>query len=153
MIDQGKETVGGVLVLRWRISLPQIRQVGDFYDTVGREAAAFCRRGLAERARAAYEADPDPKKRFRFVPFRYELTGRVTHQDEALISVALRVRLQGGGEAPTERHMGQVFDAVDGALLSPDMVARRMGEKRLPGRIRRSPGGVVIEGGKLRQIL
>ncbi len=153
MNQQGKEQVGGVVVLRWRICLPELRSVGDFYETVGAEAASFCQGSLSEYARALYERDPDPRKRFRFPVLRYELTGRVTHRDEALISVLLRVCLRGGGTEPIRREMGQVFDATDGILLSPEAVARRMGEGRLPKTLRKSPGGVVIEGGKLRQIL
>ena len=81
----------GTEILRIRIRLPQWETrsaLSEFYREIGERAATFCRETLLPRAEAAFDGDPDPKKRFRFRAFRYTLTGETREEGEHV-----RVRL------------------------------------------------------------
>ena len=81
----------GTEILRIRIILPQWETCptrSAFYCEIGRLAASFCRERLLACAEAAYDEDPDPKKRFRFRAFRYTLIGEAREEGERV-----RVRL------------------------------------------------------------
>ncbi len=153
MVERGRESAGGVCVLRWSVCLPSERVVREFYDRMGTEVVSFCRGELSESARRIYEDDPDPRKKFRFAPLRYELIGRVTFAERGLLSVRMDVSLRGGGREPILRTQGQVFDAVTGQLLSPAMAAKLYDGSKLPKELRDRPGGIWIDRGGIRQNL
>lgn len=111
---EGKE------VLRVRITLPQLEalpSVNDFYRELGERAAAFCRNTLTARAEAAYEGDPDPKKRFHFRAFRYTLTGTAHEESETHVRVRLCAELVTSDGTRTAYQDEQLWEKAEQTLL------------------------------------
>ncbi len=151
-MQRGIEKRDGVEVLRWRIDLPSLAEYSEisaFYGSLSEGAAAFCQNDLTARAMEAYDVCDDPKKRFRFAPFVYELAGRITQREEGLLSVELCASLLRGGQTLSCRSLGQIFDLSEQILLSPEMVARMKGIGRLPRRLGKRVGCVLILDGAL----
>lgn len=143
----GRACVAGVEVLRWRISLPMRGEaIAAFYEEIGRRAVAFCERALREHAEQAFALSDNENKRFSFPAFSYRLEGRVTYEDEEVLSVCLTAELRRRGERSCLGffEQGQVFEKKSGLLLPPEEVVSLFGGTRLSAKEKRSPKGVLL---------
>lgn len=152
MVQKGTEAINGVEILRWRIDLPQLEELAEisaFYCELAARTAAFCRGALKQRAETEYEHCDDPKKRFRFPPLVYALTGRIAAREASLLSVELTVSLRRDGHLLAHRIWGQVFDLGDQVLLPPELITSMRGMPKPPKRIRKQIGALLVSEGTL----
>ncbi len=80
----------GVVFVEAQISLPLPEGAGAarvraFYLGLCDSAERLCERVLLPAAKAAYEADPDPRRRFTLRPYRMTLTATCRSEGERLI--------------------------------------------------------------------
>ena len=149
---RGSERKDGVEILRWRIELPryeELERISEFYEGLQKETADFCQNVLKGRAETAYDQCDDPKKRFRFSPLIYRLTGRETAREKDLLSVSLEVTLRTGDTVLENGVFGQIFCESEQILLSPEEAARMWDGRRLTAREKRETGGLLLRDGSL----
>ena len=152
MVQKGTEAINGVEILRWRIDLPQpeeLAEISAFYRELAAGVAEFCRGALKQRAETEYEHCDDPKKRFRFSPLIYALTGRIAAREASLLSVELTVSLRRDGHLLSRRVWGQVFDLSEQVLLPPELITSMRGMPKPPKRIRKQIGALLVSEGTL----
>lgn len=143
----GRACVGGVEVLRWKISLPICDgAIGRFYEEICARTAAYCEGALRERAEREFEASEDEKKRFSFPAFSYRLEGRVTYEDEEYLSVCLAAELRRRGERSSLAFFedGHVFEKSLELLLPPSEVVSQLCKTRLSRKERKAARGVLL---------
>lgn len=144
---RGGARVEGCEVLRWRISLPAFeedRPQGRLYRAIEERAAAFCEGELRQRAEEAYVTSEDPKRRFRFPTISYRLIGTVAWEEGEFVSVSLRASLTRMGEKLplVEAREGHLWEGEN--LLPPRQAIARFARGKVPHRLRRSCGGVLL---------
>ncbi len=151
-VKRGIERMEGVEILRWRIELPRwegLEEISGFYGELEEKTVSFCQGELKKRAKEAYAACEDPKKRFHFSPMVYRLTGKETARERNLLSVSLEITLQAGDELLGREILGQIFSESEQLLLSPEQAARAWDGRRLRAAERRQTGGVLLRDGGL----
>ena len=122
-------TYEGVEILRCRIDLAYPdgkNEIAAFYEKCSKNAYEYVKNELLPMAREAYEADTDERKRFRFAPFRYQLTGTVTLDGE-YFSQRLDARLLRNGETLDSFTDGQVWECKTERLVPKNIVLRISG--------------------------
>ena len=120
------------------------RRIAAFYRRLAEEAVSCTAEELVPALRAAYEADGDPRKRFRHRPARLTLRGRVSEESGAYFSVVRESRLQ-HGKGETVRRAAEIFSAKSGRLYPPAY----LGYKGVPlAPPRPSDAGVTPEKGR-----
>ena len=132
----------GVEILGIRLSLPQVgnkAEINRFYRELLALVYSFCTSELLPYAKERYRTDPDERKKFHFVPYRYRLEGKIMYQDENFLSIRMDACYTGGGEkAPLGYKSGsQNWDLKEEMLLSPVKAMLAFGEKIPPGKERR----------------
>lgn len=149
-------TYEGTEILRCRIDLeyPTEREaIGDFYRKCAENACAFVKETLLPIAEKAYSEDTDERKRFRFVPFRYQLSGTVTLDGE-YFSQRIDASFSRRGDVIDSFTDGQVWECERELLVPPDIVLRIAGaarDKRSKGAksvLLFDDGACVLRGGK-----
>ena len=143
----GRARVSGIEVLRWKISLPlRGERIAAFYREIGERTAAYCEGALRERAEGELERSEDENKRFFFPTLIYRLEGRVTYEDEEILSVCLVAELRRSGERSPIGFFedGQVFEKQGELLLPPERVVSRFGGARLSAKEKRAARGVLL---------
>ena len=131
IVLRGRHTHAGVEVLSFRLSLPNVESMPaltDFYEQMAERVTDFCQRELAPMAEGAYDADPDPKKRFHFRPYRYDLTGRVEEDDGTRLRVRLCARLVMSDGAQKSFCDEQIWEKGSGMLIKEK--SHRQGSKK-----------------------
>ncbi len=147
--------VSGVTVFSYRISIPSWEEktkMTEFYQKISLEAEEFCQSKLIPLAEGDFSASEDPNKRFRYAPFFYTLSGRVTGEKEGILSVLLEAKWGRRGE---KELLGQGFDAhtwewQEENLLPPAHVTRRLSLQRIRRKDRRRCRGVFLDGETIR---
>ncbi len=122
----------GTEILRCRVCLeyPTEREaIGDFYRKCAENAYAFAKETLLPIAEKAYAEDTDEKKRFRFVPFNYQLSGTVTLDGE-YFSQRLDAIFSRRSDVIDSFTDGQVWECDGELLVPPDIVLRIAGAAR-----------------------
>ena len=149
---RGSEKRHGVEILRWRIELPryeELEKISEFYGAISERCVAFCQGTLRQRAEDAYDLCEDPKKRFRFDPLIYRLTGTETARQKDLLSVSLEITLKRGDTVWERELLGQVFCESEQILLSPKETARMWDGTRLSGARKKKTGALILREGEL----
>lgn len=143
----GRHCVEGSEVLRWRISLPPCDgRMAEFYREIGARVVGYCEGALSELAAREFEASDDSEKRFSFAAFFYRLEGRVSYEDDALLSVFFCAELRRRGERIPLGHFesGQVWEKESELLLAPEEVVRLRCNTPLSRRERKAARGVFL---------
>ena len=113
-----------------RLEYPTEREViGDFYRKCAENTYAFVKETLLPIAEKAYLEDTDERKRFRFVPFKYQLLGEITLDGE-YFSQRLDVSFSRRGEVIDSFTDGQVWDREKELLVPPDIALKIAGMTR-----------------------
>ncbi len=128
---------GGVGILIWTAEFPCFathgspktekkgdKRIRDFYITSAHAAENYIHHTLLPRLIEQYEADPDPRKRFRHTPPRLSLLHTVTHADGQFLSVCRTVTLSRGGRILLRRQSADVFSKKTGRLCPPAYLRR-----------------------------
>ena len=153
-------TCDGVEILRCRIDLEYPegkKEIDGFYQKCADNAYDFVKSTLLPMAKECYENDTDERKRFRFVPFRYQLLGTPTFETE-FFSQRLEATLLRKGEILDSFTDGQVFDIERELLIPKDIVIRKLGfarDKRVRGAksvLLFSDGIAILKNGKWARI-
>lgn len=126
-------TEDGVAVLEWGFRPPEIpgdgksdARIRRFYREIGARCASCVHTVLAGRARAAYRASDDPRKRFTFPRFRLSVTVEAQAEEADGTRAFLRVaRLARGGHVLREERTVDRFTPKSGRLLPPKRVKKR----------------------------
>lgn len=142
--------VTGTEVLRYRICLPQWERyavMSELYREIGARAARYCEEVLRPYAERCYEESEQADKRFRFPAFCYALEGRVTYEDERVVSVGLTVqwRRRGAREALAQYVEGHTWQREEECLLPPRQALLALGVGQLSQRMLHADG-VIREG-------
>lgn len=153
-------TYDGVEILRCRINIEypdDKKEIAEFYQKCAENAYGFVKNTLLPMANAAYENDTDERKRFRFAPFRYQLTGTVT-LDTEYFSQRLDASFLRKGELLDSFTDGQIFDTERELLVPKDIALKILGfehDKRVKGAksvLLFSDGIAVLKNGKWERI-
>ncbi len=122
-------TYNGVEILRCRISLEYPngkKDIAEFYEKCAQNAYEYVKNELLPMATEIYESDADERKRFRFIPFKYQLLGTVT-LDTEYFSQRLDARLLRNGETLDSFTEGQIFDTERELLIPKKLILRELG--------------------------
>ncbi len=121
----GRVSVLGTEVLRWRVSLPIAgEKIAAFYGEIGARAVGYCEGALWSLAEREFEESEEKNKRFSFPSFSYRLEGKITYEDEQFLSLCLvaELRRRGGNKALGHFEDGQVWEKKTEVLLPPEEV-------------------------------
>ena len=137
---------GNVPLLELCISLPLptgegrgAKRIAAFYRELAKNAIAHAGEALIPALWKAYEADPDPRKRFRHRPARLSLRGRVTEESECYFSLVRESHLI-VAQGETARREAEIFSVKSGRLCPPAYL-RQKGIPLAPPAV----GGVTAE--------
>lgn len=136
---------GGIAMVRFTCRLPEERPPEDLPDgaapqwenllsrakALAAEAETLCRTDLLSRTAAVYDADPDPRKRFRFKGTNVTLTCDATRKEEGVFEVLWHFDIENAGHSMTETDFREHLFAA----LSPPPQKRKKSPKK-PGRDR-----------------
>ena len=103
--------------------------IGDLYRKCAENTYAFVKETLLPIAERAYSEDTDERKRFRFVPFKYQLLGEVTLEGE-YFSQRLDAIFSRRGEVIDSFTDGQVWECKRELLIPPAIALRIAGVPR-----------------------
>ena len=104
----------GVAVAQIRIDMPAQGSTGvvaKYYSKISKAQEEYAKRFLGEQARAEYEQDTDPRKRFLFKRYRYFATLEISCQTDEYISVLAQAKLTRGGSEISAGVSGRIFTA------------------------------------------
>ena len=150
----------GVEILRCRINIEYPdgkNEIAELYQKLAENTYGYVKNILLPVVTEAYENDTDERKRFRFVPFRYQLLGTPTFETE-FFSQRLEATLLRKGEILDSFTDGHVFDIERELLIPKDIVIRKLGfarDKRVSGAksvLLFSDGIAILKNGKWARI-
>ena len=117
---------GNAPLLELVISLPLptgegkgAKKIAAFYRRLAEESVKGAEAALLPALQRAYEADTDPRKRFRHRPARLTVRGRVTEESEKYFSAVWESRLVCGAQKETVRRGAEIFTVKNGRLCPP----------------------------------
>lgn len=116
---------GNTPLLELVISLPLptgegkgAKRIADFYRELAKNAITHAAEALVPALQREYEADTDPRKRFRHRPARLVVRGRVSEESADYFSVVRESRLM-GAQGEKARREADIFSAKSGRLHPP----------------------------------
>jgi hypothetical protein len=118
----------GVAVAQIRIDMPAQGSTGvvaKYYSKISKAQEEYVDRFLSEQARAEYEQDTDPRKRFSFKRYRYFATLEISCQTDEYISVLAQAKLTRGGSEISAGVSGRIFTA-EGVVPPIEFGVRRL---------------------------
>ncbi len=123
---------GNAPLLELVISLPLptgegkgAKRIAAFYRRLAERAVKGAVEELVPALQRAYEANADPRKRFRHRPARLAVRGRITEESEKYFSAVWESRLSCGAQGEATRRGAEIFAAKNGRLRPPAYLRRK----------------------------
>lgn len=131
---------GGIAMVRLTCRLPEDEPPDGFPENCGEMWAAFlaraqalaeetatlCRTELLPRIQAAYDADPDPRKRFRFKGATVTLTCEIAGEQEGVLEIRWHFSVTEAGKTAADHTFREhLFTALPPAPAKPERKKRK----------------------------
>ena len=130
---RGKQVVLGTEVLSWRISLPRGEngtRMEKLFREIGDRAERFCREDLCPWTEKKFEECKDPKKRFHFPAFSYQLDTRIREEGRGTVISLEAIFKKRGDEKPLSRWGRElIWSEKEDCLLLP-LPSKKTAKKR-----------------------
>ena len=108
-------TAQGIAMVRLSLSVPQEETPGPWAEVCARgqalaeEISQLARQTLLPQTEAAYLADPDPRKRFRFRGIQVTLTCKIEQKEEGVVTLLWHFSFSFEGKAVANRTHSETY--------------------------------------------